>query len=59
MCLCLETMQLGVQCCKDDDTAEVVAGILLLYVCKYTCQSLIDISIIIAECKPVQWCHGI
>ena len=35
MCFCLQLLHLGVQCCEDDNTAEVVAGILLLYACKY------------------------
>ena len=40
MCLCLETLHLGVQCCEDDVTAEVIVGILLLYVCKYPSKGL-------------------
>jgi len=40
MCLCLETLHLGVQCCEDDGNAEVVAGSLLLYVCKYPSKGL-------------------
>jgi len=40
MCLCLETLHLGVQCCEDDVTAEVVVGILLLYACKYPSKGL-------------------
>ena len=40
MCLCLETLHVGVQCCEDDGTAEVVAGILLLYICKYPSKDL-------------------
>ena len=45
MCLCLETLHLGVQCCEDDDTAEVVAGILLLYVCKYPSKDLYKVRV--------------
>ena len=45
MCLCLETLHLGVQCCEDDDTAEVVAGILLLYVCKYPSEDLCKVRV--------------
>ena len=40
MSLSLETLHLGVQCCEDDCTAEIVAGILLLYACKYPSKGL-------------------
>ena len=40
MCLSLETLHLGVQSCEDDVTAEVIVGILLLYVCKYPSKGL-------------------
>ena len=40
MCLSLETLHLGVQCCEDDCTAEIIAGILLLYACKYPSKGL-------------------
>ena len=31
----LEALHLGVQCCEDDGSAEMVAGILLLFACNY------------------------
>ena len=31
----VETLHLGVQCCSDDDNADIVNGILLLCACKY------------------------